>query len=336
VIDALLIAGGSLLIVLTLSDVFQTVVVPGGSKASLRVAPRLVFLLLLTTKAMPGSRKSVSPVFAPAGLVGSFVVWMVLLTAGFAMNAIAFRSSFQPPLKTFWDAIYLVGSSLVTIGMSETDAQGAARWVILLAGLCGLAVVTMAVTYLLMVQNSISHRDIGVLKLNTSAGNPPSAVALLERFAAVDLTRQLDALLSEARDWCVTVRQSHSSHPSLVYFRSVSTGAGWPAAVGALMDLALICELCLDHHDLRGPASLLREDARKMTGELAELIGLKPCPPEGTSGELERIAYRLERAGYCVKESLDFEELARIRRDEQARIAALAEHLGKPAAKLTP
>ena len=42
VLDAILVIGGLLLAALTLSDVFDTVVVPGGSKASLRVAHRLV------------------------------------------------------------------------------------------------------------------------------------------------------------------------------------------------------------------------------------------------------------------------------------------------------
>ena len=97
---------------------------------------------------------------------------------------------------------------------------------------------TMAVTYLLEVQSSIARRDTGILKLNTSAGEPPSAVTLLERFAAIGNQPELRELLDEGRNWCATVRQSHSAHPSLIYFQSVGTGAGWPAALGALLDLA--------------------------------------------------------------------------------------------------
>ena len=55
------------------------------------------------------------------------------------------------------------------------------------------------------------------------------------------------------------MRQSHSNHPSLIYFQSVGTGAGWPAALGALLDLALLSEHCLDDESLRGAAILLRE-----------------------------------------------------------------------------
>ena len=50
------------------------------------------------------------------------------------------------------------------------------------AGFCGLAVMTMAVTYLLEVQGSVSQRDIGIIKLNTIGrrtavgADPPPAI----------------------------------------------------------------------------------------------------------------------------------------------------------------
>ena len=86
---------------------------------------------------------------------------------------------------------------------------------------------TMAVTYLLEVQSSISRRDIGIIKLNTSAGEPPSALTLLERFAAIG-NRERSATAAEGRNWCATVRQSHSNHPSLIYFRSVGRALAGP------------------------------------------------------------------------------------------------------------
>ena len=73
----------------------------------------------------------------------------------------------------------------MTVGLSPHIPHGPARWIVLGAGFCGLAVITMAVTYLLEVQSSITRRDIGIIKLNTSAGDPPSALTLLERFAAI-------------------------------------------------------------------------------------------------------------------------------------------------------
>jgi hypothetical protein len=336
VLDVLLVIGGLTLVWLALADVFETVVVPGGSKASLRIARRLVFVLLPVWKRVRGRRKGLSSAFAPAVLVGSFVIWMAVLALGFAMLALAVRSSFQPALRSFGDALYLVGSSLVTVGLSETDATGGGRWVVVMAGFCGLAVMTMAVTYLLTVQTSIAQRDIGVLKLNTSAGEPPSALVLLERFAAIGNARFLVDVLNEGRNWCATVRQSHTSHPSLIYFRSVGTGAGWPAAVGALVDLALVCECWIEQDELYGPAVLLREDATKMARELAGLVGLKPSPAGAGAADLACLADRLRRVGYPVATSLEFDKLAATRAEQQGCIDALAAHLGMPTARLLP
>ena len=330
VLDAVLVIGGLLLAALTLSDVFDTVVVPGGSKASLRVAHRLVSVLLPIWKRTGGRRRGVSGMFAPVVLVGSFVLWMALLTLGFGMLAYAARRSFDPPLETFWDAIYLVGSSMLTLGLSETDALGGARWIIIGAGFCGLAIMTMAVTYLLLVQSSVADRAIGILKLNTSAGNPPSALTLLEKFASVRYQRDLPDALREARNWCATVRQSHSSHPSLIYFQSVGAGAGWPAALGALLDLALIAEHLLDDEDLYGPAVLLGEEAKGMAETLARVVKLDPQQQETGEDDLREVAGRLERSGYRLHARIHYSALAERRARDLACVRAMASHLGKP------
>jgi hypothetical protein len=325
---------GIALAAMTLRDVFDTVVVPGESRASLRVARRLVWLLLPVVKRLRGRRKGISTTFAPLILVSSFLVWMLLLDVAFGLMAHALRDSFQPPLASFAQSMFVVGTGLVTIGLSGTDAADAARWVVLAAGFCGLAVMTMAVTYLLEVQASIGRRDTGILKLKTSAGEPPSALGLLERYAAIDNERELPEVLRDARDWCAAVRQSHIAHPSLIYFRTTGTGSGWPAALGALVDLALIVELVLDAPDLRGLAIMLREDGHGMAEELCSLIGLDPKPQATPEESLRRIAARLAAAGYRLRAAPDFESFGRLRTEPAAWIAAMAEHLGRSTAPL--
>jgi hypothetical protein len=200
----------------------------------------------------------------------------------------------------------------------------------LLAGFCGLAVMTMAVTYLLEVQGSIGRRDTGIIKLNTSAGEPPSALTLLERFAAIRNQREIAEVMREGRNWCATVRQSHSSHPSLIYFQSVGTGTGWPAALGALLDMALIAQLWLKEEDLYGPAVLLGEEGVRMADEFAGLIDLHPEPAPTDMRELEQVAARLRLCGYPLRDDIDFGETARRRGEYQGCVKALADHLGKP------
>jgi hypothetical protein len=335
-LNTIFVLAGLVLVMMTLNDVFETVVVPGGNKASLRVARRVVTISLPVWKAVAGRRRPISKMFAPAVLVASFVAWMALLTTGFGLMAYATRHHFRPQLSGFADAVYVVATALTTVGAGVTTAIGPARWVIVLAGFCGLAVMTMAVTYLLEVQSSISKRDIGILKLNTTAGDPPSAVALLERLTDLRSLGDLKAMMKEGRDWCATVRQSHSSHPSLIYFRSAGTGAGWPAALGALLDLALICERWIDDDELYGPALLLRDDGSKMARELSTLIRLEPVPGDASTQRVEMAASRLEKLGLPIRAGLDFNEEAKARALLQDCVNALADHLGNPAAQLLP
>jgi hypothetical protein len=332
--NVLLFLAGAILAALTLRDVFETVIVPGGSRTSLRVTRRLVRLLLPLWKLARGKRSGLSTSFAPLVLVTSFVIWILFLTAGFAMMALSVRMHFQPPLVSFFDAAYMVGSAIVTIGVSEEDALGMARWIILGAGFCGLAVMTMAVTYLLQVQNSVSKRDIGIMKLNTAAGEPPSAVTLLERFAAIGNRDALIDVLKDGRNWCATVHESHTAHPSLIYFQSVGTGPGWPAALGALIDLALLLHHAIDDKRLIGPAMLLREEGLRMARDLVECVGVKPGDCTADESAVRQAVARLASAGYALRADADLPALARQRAEAQSGVAALAKHLGKPTAVL--
>jgi hypothetical protein len=333
-LDLILFLLGLMLASFTLRDVFDTVVVPGGSRASLRVAHRLRVALLPLWRSLHGRRQGISGAFAPIVLVSSFVIWMSFLALGFGLMAYAARYHFHPPLRSFGDSIYLAGSSLVTVGLSESNPFGTGRWIILAAGFCGLGVMTMAVTYLLEVQSGISRRDTGIIKLNTSAGDPPSALTLLERFAAIRNLHELEETLKEARNWCATVRQSHSAHPSLIYFQSVGTGAGWPAALGATLDLALIAEHLINDDALHGPAVLLREEGARMARELALVIGLEPVVPATSGPELDQLAERLVTSGYKVRDSANYLAMAKQRADYMSCVDALAEHLGRPTAVL--
>lgn len=334
--QAALLILGLVLIVLTLRDVFETVVVPGGSKAALHVARRLAFALLPVWKAMRGRRRGLSGSFAPLILVLSFLIWMALLALAFGLMAYALRGSFHPHAASFPDALYLAASGLVTLGLSGTGISGAARWVVIGAGFCGLAVITMAITYLLEVQNSITRRDVGILKLGTSAGEPPSGLALLKTYAELNVSDELRGVLKEGRDWCATVRQSHCAHPTLIYFRSINTGSGWPAAVGALLDFALIIEAAFAEPELRGLATLLREEGTRMSEDLASIVGLRPAPEPAAANEIADLQRQLDNTGYRLKPDVDWRSMLDRRATYSVWVKALADHIGMPGAPLLP
>jgi hypothetical protein len=325
---------GVVLVGLALRDVFDTVVVPGESRGALRVARRLLFAMLPIWNRMRRGKSGVSTSFAPAVLMASFVVWMALLLVGFGLVAHGLGRWFSPPADSFEQAAFIAGSALATVGLSGIEAHGPARWVLVASGLCGLAVLTMAVTYLIEVQEGIARRDAGVLKITTASGQPPSALGLLERYAELDAPEEMRRALYDGRDWCASVLQSHACHPSLVYFRSVGTGAGWPAALGTIMDLALIFELLIDDPRSRAAAVLLRDEGMRLVGEIAGLIGLEPKSDNTIASEVETLCNRLSAAGYRLRHDVDREEFVAKRREHARCIDSIAEHLGTGVAPL--
>ena len=321
---------------LALRDVFETVVVPSGNRSSLRVAHRLIALLLPVWKMVRGQRRGLSGTFAPMVLVASFVIWMSLLAFGFGLMIYAVRSGFRPPPQSIADAVYQAGGVIITLGLNDTRAVDAGRWIVLAAGFCGLGVMTLAVTYLLAVQSSLTNRDTAIIKLNTAAGDPPAALTLLETLALVDDRDELADILREGRNWCATVRQSHASHPSLIYFQTTGTGAGWPASLGALIDLGLIVEYCLDDRRLGGPATLLVAEGERLAGHVSAAIGLATDSCPCTAEDVERLAARLAKAGYVIRPDFNAAALAERRAELQAPVEEIADHLGKPSAPLVP
>jgi hypothetical protein len=233
------------------------------------------------------------------------------------------------------EGIYVAGSSMMTVGPGGSDvALGVARWIVIGAGFCGLAVMTMAVTYLLQVQASIGRRDTGIIKLNTSAGEPPSALTMLERFAALRFPGEVREVLDNGRDWCASVRQTHSTHPTLIYFQSVGIGSGWPAALGAILDLALLAEHVIDDDDLYGPAIMLRNEGLRMASDLAKEAGVKPIEISADEAELKQASNRLKTSGYPIRKGVRFNEMTAQRAQYRAYVDALAIHLGKASAVL--
>ncbi|MFL6591655.1 MAG: ion channel [Luteimonas sp.] len=324
---------GLVLAALTLRDLFHTVVVPGEPRGSLRIPRRLIDL---TLPLVTGRSKEVGLGYAPAILLGSFTVWVLLLIVSFGLMAHAAASQFSPALGGFGEAAYLAASTLATVGIGDAQPSRLASVVVAAAGLCGLAAMTMAVTYVLQMQSNTHERDAGILKLTTSAGKPPSGLGLLERYAALGAPEELAGVLRNARDWCAGVQQSHASHPSLIYFRSRSVESSWPTAVGALLDAALITELLLDEGERSGLAILTREEGEGLASVLAGMLRLEVVEKKPSPEDVHVLLRRLAIAGYRVRTDVDEGAFARTRATCSAAAQALCRHLGTPEAPLLP
>lgn len=318
----------------TLRDVFFTVVVPGSTRGILQVSRRLVRSALAVWKQF--RRRGISVNFAPVLLVGSFVTWMFLLVLAFGLMVHSLSESFEPAIDGVGQALYIAAGALTTMGFGATEPLHWARGVTVIASFCGLAVMTLAVTYLIEIQSNIARRDTGVLKISTSSGHPPCALALLERYSLLGSRAELVDVLREGRTWCATVLQSHATHPWLVYFRSVGTASGWPAALGTLSDVSVIVELLIEDSRMHVAAVLAREQSERLANGLVEMLGLESQPAAASLEDAERLCARLTAAGYRLREDRDIDRFLATRNRLAGAIEAMAQHLNMQAAPLLP
>jgi hypothetical protein len=98
IVQTIEIAAGMVLAVFAPRYVFDTVVIPGESRGALRVARRLLAIMLPIWKWARRGKSGVSTSFAPAILMGSFLIWMFLLWLGFGLiaHALTIGSRRQP------------------------------------------------------------------------------------------------------------------------------------------------------------------------------------------------------------------------------------------------
>lgn len=184
--------------------------------------------------------------YAPVGLLCLPAMWVALVVIGFTG---VFWGSGVHPLT---EALTISGSSLLTLGFERP--AGTARVVVAFseAGI-GLALVSLMISYLPTIYGAFSRREALVGMLEVRAGLPPSPAALLTRYARIGWLDQLhDDLFTRWEEWFTDVEESHTSQPSLVFFRSPHSERSWITAAGCVLDVAAITASTIDRpHDSR-------------------------------------------------------------------------------------
>lgn len=67
---------------------------------------------------------------------------------------------------------------------------------------------------------TFSRREAAVGMLEVRAGSPPSAIELLDRYQRIEWIGRLPALWTAWEAWFNELEETHTSLPTLVFFRS--------------------------------------------------------------------------------------------------------------------
>jgi hypothetical protein len=243
-------------VVSTLGSAIKTVVVPRAILSRLSrfhfVLIRRLFELFASHKRAFAARDRVMALYAPVALVALPGTWVVIIIAGF--TCIFWGSG----VDTWADAFVTSGSSLLTLGFNRPDGVGLVGLTFVEAGL-GLGLVSLMISYLPTIYGAFSRREVLVGMLEVRAGSPPSPVELLTRYAGIGWLASIDDDLFETWEpWFADVEESHTSQPSLVFFRSPRPERHWLTAAGCVLDSAALVASSVEREQTGVPDLLIR------------------------------------------------------------------------------
>jgi len=241
--------GGILLLLVTLVEVFRTLVMPRASRARFRLT-RFMFRMTWRPWRWLGVRRGTMEGRERILAAAAPFFFLILLAAWASMAVVSYALILWSPAfihgvnghgpVSFVTAMYFSGSSLFTIGFGDVVATGWTRAIVVTEGATGLGLVAVVIGYLPVLYQAFNRREVGVLLLDARAGSPPSGPELLHRMGGAVERSSLPQLFAEWERWAADVLETHLSYPLLAFFRSPHDNTSWVTALGSVLDAATL------------------------------------------------------------------------------------------------
>lgn len=230
-------AAGSALVLWTLLSAVRAVVLPRGEVVILSrlvfTTLRRVFNLFLRPAHSYERRDRAMAMYSPIGLLLLAGTWVVLVTLGF--TGIFWGLGVDPLRRAFVES----GSSLLTLGYVRPSDLPTTIASFVEATL-GLGLIALLISYLPSIYSAFQRREQAVVMLETRAGQPPSAATMIKRAHALARLDSLHPLWEQWEALFADLEETHTSQPSLPFFRSPIAGRSWVTASGTVLDAAAL------------------------------------------------------------------------------------------------
>jgi len=300
---------GFSIVAVLLADIFQAVLVPRFTPASLRLAPLLIGRIiwpLCRRLALVMKNESVQDyylgAFAPMAFVMIFLTWMVAMTLAFGLIIHGLGSEFRPCIHDFHTAVYVAGTSLLTLGFGDIIAKSfLGRIVVLLGAVTGITVVAVGVSFLFSMQQSVHNREIMVNAFQSRIDKNCSAVSLLLSYADRGITNLLAAQINEWETWAADVLSSHRAFPLLCYFRSGHMCVSWITVLGIMLDAANLLSTTINDRRF-GHADFFLEIGCKLVQFFKDYLNIEPENSCIRREEFAEAFVLLKERGYLLHE----------------------------------
>jgi hypothetical protein len=329
---------GLVLIASVLVDAFEAMLLPRRVIHQLRFV-RLFYVYSWTPWAMlarrmrPGKwRNSFLSVFGPLSVLGLISAWAIVLILGFALLQWSIGSALRSTGEASRFSVYLYfsGVTFFTLGFGDiTPIDPLGRFLTVTEAGIGFAFLAVVISYLPVLYQAFSRREVTIALLDARAGSPPTAAQLLIRLARRHNFGVLDRFLEEWERWAAELLESHISFPLLSYYRSQHDNQSWLAALTAILDTtSLVIAGAKWTEPLQ--AQLTFAAARHTVVDLAQVYHIPPIEPDPDrlpQDRLARLRSELAAAGMELRDGPAVDQkLAELRGMYEPFVNALARH----------
>jgi hypothetical protein len=231
----------------------------------------------------PEARLSFLAVYGPVSVMVLLILWGASVILAFALIYFGLGSEFQAAAGPvdFGTLVHLSASTFLTLGLGDvTSANPLDRLLIIAEAATGYIFLGLIITYMPLLDQAYTAREVGSLLIMSRAGRPPGAISFLRRYAGPDRAEILRGNLREAERWMAETLQSHLSHCVVSFYRAQHFGQSWLITLTTMLDA---CALLI----VAG-SGLPREQARltyrmglALLADLVRSLGLSAAPPAG-------------------------------------------------------
>ncbi|MGC2422078.1 MAG: potassium channel family protein [Candidatus Acidiferrales bacterium] len=248
-------------------------------------------------------REAFLGIYGPLSLLYLLAFWAALIVLGFGLIFLSVSARDPSPMH-FPTCLYLSGTTFVTLGLGDVVPQSPLeRFLVVIECGIGLGFLALVLSYLPVIYQAFSRREVNIVLLDARAGSPPTAAELLRRHSG---PRGLDALQQLLHDWersAADILESHISYPAVCYFRSQHANESWLGALTAILDTCTLIVSGVDDASCTRQARLTFAMCRHTVVDLSQVFNAAPrraahdrLPP----ADLERLRKVLTEAGFSL------------------------------------
>jgi len=304
---------GLILIIATLSDAFETIILPRRVNRRFRFSRlfyRVFWILWIKEKKFFESANAIKDylgVFGPLSLIILISVWAVVLIFGFALINFGIQTDIQSPhnARDFITYLYLSGATFFPVDIADTyPIQVVGKLLAIIESGIGFGFLAMVIGYLPVLYQGFSRREVNINLLDSHAGSPPNALYLLQRLTNGDSVEILKSQLDNWEQWCAELLETHISYPVLAYYRSQHDDQSWVAALTMILDASSLI-LVSNNPILRSKAKSTFAIARHAAVDLTEAFYLTPHSSQKdrlSKNDFIRLRTLLKHSAFSVKE----------------------------------